>query len=256
MRRNPDRPEITSQNYYLFGLDAQYKAVKEWTALARSGEKDLRDAYLSSARLRFNLSGADLSFAYLGSADFHEAPLSGAKFFRAELRAANLEFCDLQGADLRFANLRGANLLLSNLKNANLFGANLDQVNISRTPTQQGGIPPTKFERTNMMYANISSWTAVSTRKWDSTNFDAPNIDPPQEGIYRIIDSEFSEIPSNDAYFERESFYHPSVCIRGPFSETGLEENQINRVEKFIKDNKQRNIPESFIRMIAKMYGD
>jgi len=63
-------------------------------------------AYLSGA----DLSGADLSGAYLRGADLRDADLSGAYLRGADLSGADLSGADLRDADLSGADLRGADL--------------------------------------------------------------------------------------------------------------------------------------------------
>ncbi|NEO73808.1 MAG: hypothetical protein F6K52_31210 [Moorea sp. SIO3H5] len=82
---------------------------------------DVSWAYLSWA----NLSGADLSGADLRSADLSWADLSGA-----DLRSAHLPSADLSGADLRSAGLREANLSGADLREANLRSADLHEANL------------------------------------------------------------------------------------------------------------------------------
>ncbi len=82
---------------------------------------DLSGAYLGGA----NLSGADLSGAYLGGAN-----LSGAYLGGANLSGANLSRANLSGADLSRANLSGADLSRANLSGAYLSGANLGDLKI------------------------------------------------------------------------------------------------------------------------------
>jgi len=77
---------------------------------------DLRWAYLSDA----NLSGADLRWAYLRWAYLSDANLSGADLSGADLSRAGLNGADLSRADLSDANLSGANLSDANLSDANL----------------------------------------------------------------------------------------------------------------------------------------
>ena len=59
---------------------------------------------------KIDLSGADLSGAYLSGADLSRANLSGADLSRANLSGADLYGAYLSGADLYGAYLSGANL--------------------------------------------------------------------------------------------------------------------------------------------------
>ena len=72
---------------------------------------------------RANLSGADLSGAYLYGANLSGADLSGANLYVANLSWANLSGANLSGANLSWANLSGADLSGADLSGANLYGA-------------------------------------------------------------------------------------------------------------------------------------
>ena len=82
---------------------------------------DLSDAYLRGAYLR----GADLSDAYLIGADLSDAYLSDAYLIGADLSDAYLRGAYLRGADLRGADLSDADLSGADLSGANLRGADL-----------------------------------------------------------------------------------------------------------------------------------
>ena len=71
---------------------------------------------------RAELSGADLSFAWLFGTDLSEANLS----------KTNLVETDLHGSDLRRANLSEAFLGRTNLSGTNLSGANLRKARLHR----------------------------------------------------------------------------------------------------------------------------
>ena len=78
----------------------------------------------SGAALRgANLSGANLSDAYLRGANLRGANLSDAYLRGADLRGADLSYANLRGAYLRGANLSGANLSGAYLRGADLRGA-------------------------------------------------------------------------------------------------------------------------------------
>ena len=147
MRRNPDRPEINADNWGIYyNKEALENAKDQWSALARSGEKDLAGAYLEKANLyQASLFGVNLSDAWLydaslddarlGGANLQRAVLVGASLFGSRLNDADLSGADLYeakliGADLRGANLKGANLKRANLTGAKLQGANLVGVNL------------------------------------------------------------------------------------------------------------------------------
>ncbi|MBO4211975.1 MAG: pentapeptide repeat-containing protein [Oscillospiraceae bacterium] len=95
---------------------------------------DLSGADLSGAYLfRADLIGADLSRADLRGADLREADLIGAVFHGADLTRANMNGADLSGEDLRGANLRMANLSWAILRGADLSEADLSGVNFYGT---------------------------------------------------------------------------------------------------------------------------
>ena len=73
------------------------------------------------------LGSSDLRLA---NCDFHGWDLSGANLSYAYLRKANLSGCDLSNADLSHANLRGADLTYANLTGANLTKAKMDGAKI------------------------------------------------------------------------------------------------------------------------------
>jgi len=104
---------------------------------------NLSGAYLSKADLRdANLTGANLSGAHLGRADLSGAKLSQANLslshlgradlFRAALIETNLSAAQLSKTDLREANLRGANLEGADLSGADLKKADLGKADLSR----------------------------------------------------------------------------------------------------------------------------
>ena len=89
-------------------------------------EADLSKADLSGANLQdANLSGADLSVADLTGAD-----LRGAQLGEARLIWADLSRADLEGADLTAAQCIGAQLVAANLRGARLFAANLSKAQL------------------------------------------------------------------------------------------------------------------------------
>ncbi len=83
----------------------------------------------SNPEIRPNLTGADLTGAYLLDTDLTLANLSGA-----ELSGANLTAADLTGADLTDASLTGADLSHAN---------HLTQDQLNSACIRKGGKPPT-----------------------------------------------------------------------------------------------------------------
>ena len=105
---------------------------KDWEEMrADLSGADLSGAYLSRANLSgAYLSRANLSDANLRGADLHNADLRGADLSEADLRGTDLCNAVLRGADLRNANLRGADLSEADLRGTDLRGANLHNVDL------------------------------------------------------------------------------------------------------------------------------
>ena len=109
----------------------------------------LNGADLSEA----DLSGSNLSEAYLfgsnlSEADFRGSKLSGAYLFGSNLSEANLREADLSdaelwGSDLIASDLSGANLIASDLSGANLIGSDLRGANFTGA-----NLTGAKFEKT------------------------------------------------------------------------------------------------------------
>ena len=79
-------------------------------------------------------AGANLSYAYLGSAILTNANLGGADLVGADLVGAYLGGADLGGANLGGANLADADLSSANLVGAYLVGADLGGFNAPSIP--------------------------------------------------------------------------------------------------------------------------
>lgn len=148
---------------------------KELLRRYKAGERDfsgvdLRGANLSGVSRRFdiyaydepylqgitsdlsgiNLSGADLTEAYLSGVNLAGANLSHANLTRASLSKSNLTNTDLSGANLTKAclenaefeqtNLRGANLLHAQITGVEFFAADVTGA-IDVTTVDFGGTP-------------------------------------------------------------------------------------------------------------------
>ena len=74
----------------------------------------------------------------MGHATLDDADLSGANLTHAYLGSANLSVADLSGADLSFANLARADLEEADLSGADLTEANLSDVVDWSTVTLEG----------------------------------------------------------------------------------------------------------------------
>jgi uncharacterized protein YjbI with pentapeptide repeats len=97
-------------------LDVLAKGVDEWNAWRRQ----------MVSRARVDLSGAELSRAYVAGATLSFANLTGAKLSKAELDGARLDHAILTDADLESAMLIGTDLRSAFLQSANLRDAYLN----------------------------------------------------------------------------------------------------------------------------------
>ena len=100
-----------------------------WVKKAKSGQKDLKWAFLFEADLSgvdlrgvdlFNadLNGANLSGADLRGASLSDAELSGAKFAGAKLEGTDFDSTDLTDADFRRTDLTGAKMKNMDIRDA------------------------------------------------------------------------------------------------------------------------------------------
>ncbi len=113
---------------------------------------NLRCAELSS----LDLTGVNLSYAFLNLANLSHTNLSKADLTAADITQANLSDCNLnesillranlQSVDLSRANLRGANLNYACLNNANLTEADLRGAKLSRTDLKNANLDKAIFD--------------------------------------------------------------------------------------------------------------
>jgi hypothetical protein len=85
----------------------------------------------------------------LANCDYRGWDLSGANLAYAYLRNANLSGCDLSNADLSHANLRGADLTYANLTGADLTKAKMDGTKLfgATLPTESHLVSPVPHEK-------------------------------------------------------------------------------------------------------------
>jgi uncharacterized protein YjbI with pentapeptide repeats len=128
---------------------------------------NLSKAYLCLVNLEdADLSRADLSFANLGEArlieaDLREANLSGTNLSKANLSGVSLNNANLTGANLTRANLDGADLSNVNLKNALLNNivlkyANLECVDLFKAYLSNSDLSKANFCSANLKRANLT----------------------------------------------------------------------------------------------------
>ena len=96
-----------AMNETVAGLHAM---LAENATLVQQLQSDLAQWQQTAEDNRADLSGADLSDAYLYGADLSSADLSNAYLYGADLDGADLSGADLSYADLRYAYLYGADL--------------------------------------------------------------------------------------------------------------------------------------------------
>ncbi len=100
------------------------EALKQcWIKEAKSGNKNLRGAYLADADFQnADLSNADLTNAKTQNANFSGANLSGANLTKANLGGANLKSANFRRAILTDASLSSADLTNADFTDALIFG--------------------------------------------------------------------------------------------------------------------------------------
>jgi len=91
-----------------------------------------------------------------GDKEGKRADLSGANLSEAYLFGANLSRANLSGADLSGANLSRANLFGASLSRANLFGASLSRANLSRANLSRANLSEANLSRANLSSTNLS----------------------------------------------------------------------------------------------------
>ncbi len=96
-----------------------------WLKEAKSGNKDLRQAYFFNA----DLKNIDLSKANLTEAQIVSSNLTGANLSGANLTRANLSGTNFTGANFKRTNLTNASLSSTNLTNADFTDANFTGAN-------------------------------------------------------------------------------------------------------------------------------
>jgi hypothetical protein len=125
-----------------------------------------------------DLSGADLSEAFLSGVDLIAAILVRANLYKALLKGANLSEADFSNANLMYANLCQANLsgadlikagltmaelCEANLKAVNLSGAELYESNLYRASLQLADLTLANFKGTNLNNADLSGASLAGT---------------------------------------------------------------------------------------------
>jgi uncharacterized protein YjbI with pentapeptide repeats len=130
---------------------------------------NLSRAYLSGADLsRAYLSGADLSGADLSGAYLSGAYLSGADLSRADLLRAYLSGADLLRAYLSRADLSGANLSRADLSGANLSGTNLSGAYLSRADLSGTNLSGADLSRADLSRTNLSGAVGINPCRADA----------------------------------------------------------------------------------------
>lgn len=140
-------------------------------------EADLTGAYLSGGHLsdahlrRADLSDADLNDAHLSRADLTEAILRGARLRRADLTDAHLRGADLSGAHLSGADLSGADLSGADLSGADLTRADLSGVHLNRARLSDANLTGSRTGATVFASVDLSVASGLDAvvHAWQST---------------------------------------------------------------------------------------
>lgn len=133
----------------------------EHVELARQGTAALREWVTLCDSSLLDLSGADLTNAFLyqaplGGADLRRALLLGASLQGADLSFARLQWADLSGAHLVGANLYGAKLGGATLVDCALEGATLDRARLRGANLEQAGLVGAEIARCRFLGSRLA----------------------------------------------------------------------------------------------------
>jgi len=150
-----------------------WKIVTEGAADQDLSGVDLSDAYLGQANLSgallvgVDFSGTNLANAVLNKTNLHTANLTQANLTGANLRQAvmidavfnhtNLSNADLSGTVLTGTDLANANLLGANLSFANLIGANLGDANLAGANFTAADLADAHLSEANLEAADFTA---------------------------------------------------------------------------------------------------
>jgi uncharacterized protein YjbI with pentapeptide repeats len=159
---------------------------------ANLSRADLRHAYLQSA----HFSGADLRYAYLASARLRNTYFRDTRLIGADLRATDLSVADLTGADLTNVDLTDASLKDTYFRNTNLSGANFTNTDLIGAHLKDAYLKNTCLNRA------ILGWTTFG------------NVDLRQvTGLETVVHQGPSNIATNVFYASHGEI--PDVFLRG-----------------------------------------
>ena len=166
-------------------------------------------------RVRYSLSGVQLSEACLNQAMLAEANLSQANLSAAELIGTNLAAANLENANLSWASLAGANLAKANLCGANLEGADLSGANLKGA---------------NLKSANLTNACLFQTQMDEEINNFAVRsgaiFSPEEFQVYNqsLVPTRIINNLEDDALLEEE----PTIFIESAEGEVMLPDAQYN----------------------------
>jgi len=116
----------------------------------------LGDPYARTGENGVDLSGANLSGAFLYGVDLSNADLSVSSLSHALLGEASLAGANLHLAFLKDANLSGVDLTQANLIQANLDSANLSNSDLIGTNLRSARLKDAALYQTNLRGANLT----------------------------------------------------------------------------------------------------
>ena len=142
-------------------------ANAEHVKVVRQGVEAIAEWRRANPTVRLDLSGGDLSQAYLLEADLSGAALAQANMFQAVLAQANLSGADLPEANLNFsvltrADLSGANLFRASLIGAMVFQTNLSGANLTEADPAMANLMFADLSGAKLVKANLSGTNLAS----------------------------------------------------------------------------------------------
>ena len=194
-----------------------------------------------------NLSGLDLTQAYLIGANLTGANLSNAELYTANasngtLTNANLNSADLTSGTLTNANFSGANLSFANLFSSTLTGANLTGAKVLNAIFSQSNLSKSQLYSTASYQAgNLSGITlGGNLSAW---NFAGQNLTNAELGSANLTSGTFANANLTKADFTNGTLTNASfagaVVIGANFSSTSLTSAQLYSTASYQANNLQ-----------------
>jgi len=167
--------------------DRNHDFEAEWKERRAIALADLvRPKWMQIGAAKPNLSGADLSFAFLTGANLFGAQMEGAHFFNAQLEGAELGFAQMNNANLALAQLQGAVLREANLKSANLVQAQMEGADLHKAQMSEADL----------------SWAQLDGADLSEAQMPDANLSRVKLGLANLFEAQMQRVNLSDAKLE------------------------------------------------------